>query len=234
MKAEFAETESFEVNREYTQESDHGSDSMDVSEESLRQALARLGGGKSARSQNGNQGSHAAQAGRRHANQAPVHAQGSDARQENRRRRFVQDGQVVVEHQHSRSASPRASVAAQEDHDEIERLKQSVRREQRRWEEGERALAEARSAIRALETRAAHADLHAQELDSQLRQRDERIAELTVQLRDAVANQTVVQDVEDTAPQRAPRAAQPRRARVAEPVLATDDEPEPVKWWIRN
>jgi len=223
-------------------------DSQDMSEDALRQALARLGGG-AAPKQNFNRPKPV------QTHSEPRH----DFRHDQRRRRFVQDGQVVVEH-HAASrggaVGARTAGSSPEEHEEIDRLRQSVKREQRRCEDGERQLAEARVAIRGLETRAAHAALHVQELDAQIRQKDEEIAALAGQLRDmAVQHQVVAQK---TAPRKAVSdedAAKRERGMVAarkprtmfrrgddgrdaghdDDILAADENgAAPVKWWLKG
>ncbi|MEJ5153971.1 hypothetical protein WH240_02000 [Gluconobacter wancherniae] len=187
-------------------------DDHQVTEDALRQALSRLGSG---RSQNA-----------RHAQQP-----------QERRRRFVRDGQVVVEHQNSRNAVPR--VAIQDDQDEIERLKQSVKREQRRCEESERHLGEARAQIKVLETRAAHTRIQVTELSKELREHQDIIQTLKAQVHQA-------RELAATAAQRSPRpVGRPRKERPEQPVIdeapvavsvpvKAKAEPEPVQWWLKG
>ncbi|MBF0858116.1 hypothetical protein HKD24_02670 [Gluconobacter sp. LMG 31484] len=175
-------------------------------EDKLRQALARLGAGASSRSSKAR----------------PVTATPE------RRRRFVRDGQVVVEHQGSRGIAARAP--SQEDQEEIERLRQSVKREQRRWEEAERSLVEVRSQLKAFETREAHAKIQISELNRELRENQDTIQTLKASLHQA-------REQAAEAARRAPRpVGRPRKEaapEVAEMAEADASEQEPVQWWVK-
>ncbi|GBR01962.1 hypothetical protein JK203_10925 [Gluconobacter cerinus] len=191
-------------------------DDQQVSEDKLREALARLGSGSS----------------------RPQKARPITPTTE-RRRRFVRDGQVVVEHQASRGFAQRSNAPSQDDQDEIERLRQSVKREQRRWEEAERYLAEARTQLKTYETREAHAKIQITELNRHLREHQDQIQSLKAQL-----HQSREQAAE--AARRSPRpVGRPRKevqdetvvkkvekAAVEAPAVLLD-EPEPVQWWVK-
>ncbi|WP_245824850.1 hypothetical protein [Neoasaia chiangmaiensis] len=179
---------------------------QDLSEDALRQALARLGST------------------RKRATNSP----NPRPTLENRRRRFVQDGQVVVEHHASRH-TVRGNGPSTEDQEEIERLKNLVKLEQRRCEDGQRQLHDVQVQLRSLETRVAHADLHVKELQDFVRDRDAKIAVLTAQI--AARAKPANQD-EEPVERRSPGRPRIRPAPVE--VAARDDgEPEPVKWWIK-
>jgi len=175
-------------------------------EDKLRQALARLGAGASSRS----------------SKPRPVTSTPE------RRRRFVRDGQVVVEHQGGRGITARNP--SQEDQEEIERLRQSVKREQRRWEEAERSLTEVRSQLKAFETREAHAKIQISELNRELRENQDAIQTLKASLHQA-------REQAAEAARRAPRpVGRPRKEPVQETVAADDvdmAEQEPVQWWVK-
>lgn len=191
-------------------------------EDRLRQALARLGAGQSDRNKNKQRTITTPRV-------APVSAE--------RRRRFVRDGQVVVEHQGGRGIGARTPV--QDDQDEIERLRQSVKREQRRWEEAEQSLGELRAQIKAFETREAHAKIQIGELNRELREQRDMIQTLK-----ASVHQAREQAAE--AARRSPRpVGRPRKEvvpcvetsaiAVAEDMVADIEtgEPEPVQWWVK-
>lgn len=178
-------------------------------EDKLRQALARLGAGASSRSPNKSR---------------PVTPTMTE-----RRRRFVRDGQVVVEHQGGRGIAARNP--SQEDQEEIERLRQSVKREQRRWEEAERSLTEVRSQLKAFETREAHAKIQISELNRELRENQDAIQTLK-----ACLHQAREQAAE--AARRTPRpVGRPRKEAAPEAVEAAEAvdvaEQEPVQWWVK-
>ncbi|GBR69244.1 hypothetical protein [Gluconobacter kanchanaburiensis] len=174
-------------------------------EDKLRQALARLGAGSTSRAPKSRPAAPTAE----------------------RRRRFVRDGQVVVEHQGGRGIAARNP--SQEDQEEIERLRQSVKREQRRWEEAERSLMEVRSQLKAFETREAHAKIQITELNRELRENQDAIQTLK-----ACLHQAREQAAE--AARRAPRpVGRPRKEPVGDVEIAEKEpaEQEPVQWWVK-
>ncbi|GBQ71519.1 hypothetical protein AA103196_2798 [Ameyamaea chiangmaiensis NBRC 103196] len=233
-------------------------DTPDLSEDALRQALDRLGQGtrrpathrpSSPRPASDHrpsaQGSH---------HGSGSHFGGSDPGQ--RRRRFVQDGDVPVE-RHTLTRAPRTQglPPPTDDHQaEVERLRESVRREQRLREDTERSLSEARSMARTLETRAGHAEVRLDEARADAARHEQTIAQLHAQLRALEAERDRLLDDRQTLEVRlshaapaapsslatieAPVRVAPRR--VARPAVATmdvdfeTDEPEPVKWWIKK
>ncbi|WP_040508421.1 hypothetical protein [Gluconobacter morbifer] len=181
-------------------------------EDKLRQALSRLGAG----------------------NARSAKPRSSTPTTE-RRRRFVRDGQVVVEHQGGRGLVTRN--AGQEDQEEIERLRQSVKREQRRWEEAERHLSDMRGQIRVFETREAHAKIRISELTKDLREHQDTIQTLKGELHR-------VRDQAQEASRRSPRpVGRPRKEQppveaeempsAVQPEPRAANEPEPVQWWIK-
>ncbi|WP_068168794.1 hypothetical protein [Neokomagataea thailandica] len=200
-------------------------DDQQVSEDKLREALARLGAGSG---KSANKPSRPVQ-------QTPE-----------RRRRFVRDGQVVVEHQSTgRPMSGRMqavrAAGGPEEHEEIERLRQSVKREQRRCEEVERHVGDLKGQLRTFETREAHTKLQILDLSKSLRDAQDQIQSLKSELHrareDAVA-----------ASRRSPRpVGRPRKYPLPEQVSVRLTEPaaraveqvpskaqeaaEPVQWW---
>lgn len=191
----------------------------EVSEASLRKALERLGAGQ----QQGRRSSGAG-SGMPHRS-AP----------ENRRRRFVQDGQVVVEHhQPSRHAMRTAASVNTEDQQEITRLRQLLKIEQRRAEDGARDVHEAQAQIRSIETHLVHAKLHAQELEGVVKEKDSIILDLNVrlQMQAEQLQARAVQTQEDPIEEVKIQVRKPRKKRVAaETTVEAEDEPQPVQWW---
>ncbi len=175
-------------------------------EDKLRQALARLGAGASSRTPK--------------SRPVPPTAE--------RRRRFVRDGQVVVEHQGGRGIAARN--AGQDDQEELERLRQSVKREQRRWEEAERSLTDVRAQLKAFETREAHAKIQISELNRELRENQDTIQTLKASLHQA-------REQAAEAARRIPRpVGRPRKEaapQVVEMPEAEVAEQEPVQWWVK-
>jgi len=232
-------------------------DNFDLSEDALRQALDRLGKGRSSSapqmSRQVTERSGGATGGGHHSFD---HAQ--------RRRRFVQDGEVVVERQ-ALARNGRVSAAPQtnEDHAaELDRAADALKREQRRREDIERQLHEAQLTIRSLETRAGHADMRLAEMARAVERSNEELATLKARARSAEGERDSLTDANHilemqvarlseievqaepvvvTKPRRdaAPRAAATRRpGRPAAPPAPVadieEDEPEPVKWWIKK
>lgn len=198
-------------------------------EEALRNAILRMG------------------LGNKRSNATPSFRPSSD----NRRRRFVQDGEVLVEHHAPSRAQSRTPASSNtEDQAELNRLQLQFNVEHRLREDTQRQLTEVQNQLRAMETRAAHAELHVKELQGTLRERDASIAELhraALQRMQAPLpaapkppeNETPISDLTETAsPAIASPAAVPKRAKPARKVIrpklekkTEDTEQEPVKWW---
>jgi hypothetical protein len=202
----------------------------EVSEDALRLALSRLGSKSS--------GSSASP-------QFPPQPAARNSRAfepAQRRRKFVQDGEVRVEHHAiARPASPRALHAPQEEGGELERLRHQMRHEQKLREDAERACHEALSSLRSMETRVGHADIVLAEAHAGIASRDDEIQVLKSALVSARAEiarleQHLTRKTRDVPPSNPPapmRAAPVRRPRPAAPPM-DEVEPEPVKWWIRK
>lgn len=151
----------------FPKEEDQSPQRDEVNETAFRQALERLGKGKP----RGPGAPKAPQAKARPVRQA-------DPTQ--RRRKFVQDGDVRVEH-HSLTtgrASPRVLHAQPEDRGEAEQLRHKIQFEQKLREEAELRLSEAQAQIRSLTTRIGHADVIAAENKTKLAERDAEILSL--------------------------------------------------------
>jgi septal ring factor EnvC (AmiA/AmiB activator) len=157
---------------------------------------------------------------------------------EPRRRRFVQDGQILVEHhQPSRHAQRNAAspAATSENNTEIERLKNLVKIEQRRSEDSQRQLHDVQHQVRLMQTRIAHADLRLKELQDTVEERDARIGALLARLAAKSANQDERGDDGARKPRLTLPAEAPKRGRPpsVQRVRQEEPEPEPVKWWIK-
>ncbi|CEF55176.1 hypothetical protein [Acetobacter ghanensis] len=163
----------------------------------------------------------------------------------NKRRRFVRDGEVQVE-KHSLARTTPRTVAAprvagtsravhfnQEDNSELSRLRRQLAEEKLRAEEGERQLADLQAAQRGLTTRIGHADALIAEQKNKLAERE---AELALAGREIRAGRRQVEALEaEMASLRRQLEAKPRGRPRKEPeqrdVVMADDEPQPVKWW---
>lgn len=210
----------------FPKEEDQNTHREEVNESAFRQALERLGKGKPAPRGAGGAKTPAPKA--RPARQA-------DPTQ--RRRKFVQDGDVRVEH-HSLAtgrATPRAIHAQQEDRGEIEQLRHKVQFEQKLREQAELRLSEAQAQIRSLTTRIGHADVIAAEHKGKLAAQDTELLAVRAELFNAREENSQLRE-ELTRLKSRQRAVETRStpAQAAAPQDETPaDEPEPVKWWLR-
>ncbi|QDH14692.1 hypothetical protein E3E11_01135 [Oecophyllibacter saccharovorans] len=216
-----------------------------LTEESMRQALERLGSGRAGDEMPSGRPARVS------ATPAPV-SRPSGGRtvsppslptSPQRRRRFVGEGQVVVEHQAlSRGArngsasrpAPSRTPAASEEQGETERLRQALRREQRRSHDGEVEIANLQSRLRSLETGMGHLQMEVKELTEKLALREQEILVLKAQ-------KTPIRRPVGRPPKAAHMfegqegAAQAEKA-VEDSSLVFDeivveDEPQPVQWW---
>lgn len=208
----------------FPKEEDQSPQRDEVNETAFRQALERLGKGKPRSS---GTPTKAPQAKARPVRQA-------DPTQ--RRRKFVQDGDVRVEH-HSLTtgrASPRVLHAQPEDRGETEQLRHKIQFEQKLREEAELRLSEAQAQIRSLTTRIGHADVIAAEHKTKLAERDAEILSLRAEL--YAAREEADRLREEASRHRARNRVTENRIAPAAPPQTGDDaadpnEPEPVKWW---
>lgn len=197
----------------------------EVNEQALRLALSRLGSKSSTPAS-------PAQPTLRTANARPF-----DAAQ--RRRKFVQDGDVRVEHHALNRPTARAMHAPQDDGGEIERLRQQVKLLQKQRDDADRASHDAQTNLRSLETRIGHADIVLAEAQAGLASRDEEIRALRASLSAARAEIARLTEELSAPTTRAAAPQPPRPAPVPRPRRAPapemiEDEPEPVKWWIKK
>ncbi|GBR07226.1 hypothetical protein GCM10007207_24080 [Asaia siamensis] len=194
-------------NKEVNQEAE-------LSEDSLRLALERLGN---------------------RSNKRPAQQAHKKIVPDQRRRRFVQEGQVVVEHHQVSRAALRSSPVQSDDHsEEIARLRNLLKMEQRRAEDAQRDLGDMQVQLRTLETHLVHEKLHVTELKTKCAEAEQALLEAQVQL-SVLREESQKRHVEPAGP--ADETAEPvvkrgrgRPPRVRE-VPAMAGEPEPVRWW---
>lgn len=165
---------------------------------------------------------------------SPTHSKsGSDPR----RRRFVQEGQVVVEHHQTSRASQRvASVQNDEQGEEIARLRNLLKLEQRRAEDAQRDLNDAQVQLRTLETHLVHEKLHTKEIKARCSEVEQALLEAQVQLtqmREAMADQKshAAQQVDGASEVVVVKPRRPGRPPKPRPVVEVSEEPEPIQWW---
>ena len=154
-----------------------------------------------------------------------------------RRRKFVQDGDVRVEHQSLSTgrATPRAMHAQHEDRSETDQLRHKVQFEQKLREQSELRLSEAQAHIRSLTTRIGHADVIAAEHKEKLAAKEAEMQVLRAELYAAQEESAHLREELNRQKSR-PRAAESRPAPAKSPTAGTPKdaaEPEPVKWWLR-
>lgn len=169
----------------------HAADSTDISasDNAVRQALLRLGGGDS-------RASHA------RGDRQPAQAVRSTTRH-----RFVQDGEVAVEYA-ERARQPAPLPVA--DTALVDSLREELAQERRARASAEAILRELQTSLQACQTRLAHVEITLDEA----RAREAAAAEEVIARARSVPTRT------------------PRRPAVTNAV--TEDEPEPVKWWIKK
>lgn len=196
----------------------------EVAEQALRLALSRLGSKQSAPAS---------------PTQPTLRANARPFDAAQRRRKFVQDGDVRVEHHALNRPTARAMHAQQDDGSEIERLRQQLRLVQKQREDADRACHDAQASLRSMETRIGHADIVLAETQAELANRDEEILVLKSSL--SAARAEIARLVEEISPPKTRPAAvhsvkpvrEPRVRHVSAPPVI-EDEPEPVKWWIKK
>lgn len=155
-----------------------------------------------------------------------------------RRRKFVQDGEVRVEHQNisTRPTSTRTLHIQSDSNGEVEQLRNRLQIEQKLRETAERQRQETQGNLRGLETRIGHAEIMLGEAKNTIAQKNEEILGLKTELYAAQAQIERLKE-ENAAARKARLTAQPRRAPTPAPtedVETQEDEDEPVKWWIRK
>ncbi|MFH7810935.1 MULTISPECIES: hypothetical protein [Acetobacter] len=163
----------------------------------------------------------------------------------NKRRRFVRDGEVQVE-KHSLARTTPRTVAApriagtsravhfnEEDNSELSRLRRQLAEEKLRAEENDRQLADMQAVQRGLTTRIGHADALIAEQKNKLAERE---AELALAGREIRAGRRQIEEQEaEIAALRRQLDAKPRGRPRKEPEQVdaeeNGEEPQPVKWW---
>ena len=124
------------------------------------------------------------------------------------RHRYVREGEVPVVHATLGRQGARPDAALQQDKTLIDSLRLDLERERAARESAERSVNEARAALTALQTRLVHLEMDLQAAQEQ-------------------AARAAPEPVEQAAPAR----RKPRAERVAEDA---EDEPQPVKWWLKG
>ncbi|MXV44718.1 hypothetical protein GS501_06650 [Saccharibacter sp. 17.LH.SD] len=196
-----------------------------LTEDSLRQALSRLGaeGHRSEQQDNSRQ-----EGGSPSAMRSGVMRGGGQSF--GRRRRFVGDDNVIVERPlqsraaHHRQVGRSSNAAANDqERDEIKRLQQLVKQEQRRHFDAETEIEELKNRLRNIETRVAHFRMQADERSRELRQQQEETIRLRAELMRVSENNKRAERRKMEEKTSHPTPASFKEMRV--------DDQEPVQWW---
>ncbi|MFC0501179.1 hypothetical protein ACFFGM_06555 [Asaia krungthepensis] len=169
-------------------------------------------------------------------NKRPVAISHKKSLPDQRRRRFVQEGQVIVEHhQASRTAQRLASPQSDEQGEEISRLRNLLKVEQRRAEDAQRDLSDANTQLRTLETHLVHEKLHVTELKTKCAEAEQALLEAQVQLtrlrEDAAVQKRVAEKEASVTEALGQKKRGPGRPPLVRKVETGADEQEPVRWW---
>lgn len=195
-------------NRPLSGEIDLASSELPSQEAQLRQALESMGGRRLA-------SSSVAQAG-------SARQTGSGPGQ---RHRYVREGEVPVVHAILGRPTSKPDAAAQQDKALADFLRQELERERVAREAAERTLSETRTSLTTTQTRLAHV-----EMDLQAAQ-EQAAAQSTLAQQAADEAAAAPPDGPTTVP---PTRRQPRTARRRSIKTSPEQEPEPVKWWIKS
>lgn len=166
-------------------------DENQLTEDSMRQALERFGSGK--KKETSFKMSSSGERFSQDAAHKALFKSGSqnEGKRQNftpRKRRFVEDDAVIVEHHSSLRASQKTHSSQGrsklEGAQEIYELKQILRQEQRKLREAQEETKEFQQKTRSLETRIAHYHLQVEELGRQLTVQQNETLRLRTELRD--------------------------------------------------
>ncbi|MBO1358679.1 hypothetical protein J2D73_02555 [Acetobacter sacchari] len=148
-----------------------------------------------------------------------------------RKRRFVRDGDVQVERQALTRPTGRTAHFSETESVDLDRHKRLLDDERRLREQAERQLSELETSHRTMKTRLGHAEMLLNELKQSLATRNMELADRTAELSaERSGRQAALAEIKDLRAQIA--AAPKKRERVArQQELTLADEPEPVKWW---
>lgn len=147
-----------------------------------------------------------------------------------RKRRFVRDGDIPVEHNSFSRSPSRPSPLTSSGDNGVKTANKTLENEKRARQEAERQVHELEAAQRSLETRLGHAEVLVSELKQALATRDMELADRNVELRnERAAMQQVLAEMRELR-QKAKKS--PRQLQFSDDALGQDEEgQQPVKWW---
>lgn len=148
------------------------------------------------------------------------------------RHRYVQDGEVVVEHATGSRGRGLGSGSAQPTVSEARftELQAALATERAAREQAERGQERAMSSARALETRLKHTEVSLREALDQVGVRETELEAVRADLATAQAELRAQAEARE----RAVREAAEQSEVVSDEIASDQDEPEPVKWWLTS
>lgn len=147
-----------------------------------------------------------------------------------RKRRFVRDGDVPVEH-HQLARTSARPVAASTGADEV-RLNKALENERRARGDAERQIHDLEVAQRSLTTRLGHAEVLMAELKQTLAVRDQELADRTAELvRERATVQQAAEEIRALRKQIRKSSARNESAGIHDDVPTDENGQQPIKWW---
>ncbi|NHO31602.1 hypothetical protein [Acetobacter fallax] len=148
-----------------------------------------------------------------------------------RKRRFVRDGDIPVEH-HNFSRSQQRTAQSGTIEANVPQNNRALEAERRARADAERHAHDLEVAQRSLETRLGHAEMLLTELKQTLATRDMELADRNTELAaERANNQTVQQEIKSLRQQVKAPGTKTREDTTARAVSTSAGEPQPVKWW---
>ncbi|WP_338422272.1 hypothetical protein [Acetobacter musti] len=190
-------------------------------EEAALRALNRMGSHKA-----GKPASRPVQSGRSSDDSSRLTLRSPQDTNQVRKRRFVRDGDIPVEH-HSLSRSQARAAPAVSTEATAPQNNRALEAERRARADAERQIHDLEVAQRSLETRLGHAEMLLTELKQTLATRDMELADRNHELAaERAAGRAAQQDIKSLRQQLKTTSPKEDRAEAS-----ANDEPQPVKWW---
>ncbi|WP_242010043.1 hypothetical protein [Acetobacter conturbans] len=148
-----------------------------------------------------------------------------------RKRRFVRDGDIPVEHNPFSRAPARATLSVSGDSD-TKVANRALENEKRARAEAERLVHELEMSHRSLETRLGHAEVLVSELKQALATRDMELAERTVELEnERAAVKLAHAEIKAFRQQTKSTSVKPKSGSNDAEIAVDEDGQQPIKWW---
>ncbi|GBR02191.1 hypothetical protein [Acetobacter oeni] len=147
-----------------------------------------------------------------------------------RKRRFVRDGDIPVEHHNFSRSQPRATPFAAAE-TALPQNNRALEAEKRARADAERHAHDLEVSQRSLETRLGHAEMLLTELKQTLATREMELADRTAELAtERASRQALRQEMKSIRPSPKPASVKESRPETGH-IVAGTGEPQPVKWW---